>query len=52
MGRKLKRFKVLYRTTKGKTKVLGQELAFSKANAEKNVKKRFGSRAYVIQMKY
>ena len=46
-GRKLKRFKVYV----GR-KCMGQELAFTKTNALKNVRKRFGRKAWVRQIKY
>ena len=46
-GKKLKRFSVY---VGGKNK--GQELAFSKSNALKNVRKRWGKKATVRQIKY
>ena len=43
-GKKLKAYKVYMR---GKKKCYGTELAFSKANATKNVQKTWGKKAYV-----
>lgn len=52
MAKKLKRFVVYKRTKSGKLKTLGQELAYSKANANKKVKKMWGKSAFVRQIKY
>jgi len=51
MGKKLKRYGVYKKTTKG-VKSLGQEMAYSKSNANNNVKERWGNSAFVRQIKY